>query len=68
MKKRKDSIDNEITRAYSRHAQGKQINIMNIPKVFTECRASILAGGTVDQAVAAAVAKYCTADEVGRAS
>lgn len=59
MKCKKDKIDNDIEQAYYRLAQGQQINIMDIPKVFSESRKAISAGSMVDQAVRAAVLMYC---------
>jgi hypothetical protein len=58
-KKAKKQMDKEIETAYYRLAQGQQINIMDIPKVFAESRRAILNGATVDQAVRAAVLMYC---------
>lgn len=54
-----DLIDKEIESAYYRIASGKQISIMDIPKVFSDSRRAIANGAEVDQAVRAAVLMYC---------
>ena len=51
-------LDKEIERAYYQHGQGVAINIMDIGKVFADCRAAVLAGGSLDEAVKTAIAKY----------
>lgn len=54
-------LDKEIEQAYYRLAEGQQINILDIPKVFAESRRAIAGGAVVDQAVRAAVLIYCQA-------
>lgn len=49
--------DTLIERAYYRVAQGVQINVMDIGKVFAAGRQALAAGGDLDAAVAAAVAQ-----------
>ncbi len=56
---KKNKLDTEIEQSYYVQAKGKQISIMDIPKVFKECREAVAIGKTVDQAVNAAVEKYC---------
>ena len=56
----KNKLDKHIERAYYAIAQGKQINIMDIGKLFNEATADVLQRGlTVEQAVTLAVVKYC---------
>ena len=52
-------LDKEIEQAYYRLAQGKQINIMDIPKVFADCRKAMISGAVLDQAMRAAILMYC---------
>ncbi len=54
-----NSIDKQIEQAYYRLAQGKQIGIMDIPKLFSDCRLTVSAGVAVDDAVRVAIDKYC---------
>lgn len=58
MAKRQDAIDKAIEAAWYKLASGVQVNIMVIPTIFRECREAIVGGKSVDEAVAAAVAKY----------
>ena len=53
-------LDKEIDRLYRLHAQGRQIDIMNIGKVFDAGRKAHLAGLSVEDAVKDAIAKYTT--------
>lgn len=50
-------LDKLIEAAYYRNAQGVQINIMDINKVFTAGRAAHAAGTDVEQAVVDAIAQ-----------
>ena len=59
MKITKKNLDREIEKAYYKIAAGKQINIMDIPKVFKESARAIAGGATVDQAVRTSVLMYC---------
>ena len=59
-KKTSNPIDKAIEQAYYVAAQNRQINIMDIPKVFADCRLAISTGEPVESAVKAAVEKYCT--------
>lgn len=54
-------LDKMIEQAYYRLAAGKQISIMDIPKVYRDCRSAIAGGTSVDAAVTDAVARYCLA-------
>ncbi len=47
MKSKKDVIDSEIEQTYYKLAEDKQINIMDIPKVFAESRRAMIAGAPV---------------------
>lgn len=51
------AIDKLIERAYYRVAQGVQINVMDIAKIYRAGHAAAQAGGEVEAAVAAAVAQ-----------
>lgn len=57
--KEEKALDKAIEQAYYRLAQGKQIGIMDIPKVFKDCRLAITQGATLDQAMRAAILMYC---------
>lgn len=51
-------IDKQIEQLYAKHAAGRQINILKIGTVYADCRAAVAAGGDLEAAVIAAVAKY----------
>jgi hypothetical protein len=57
-KRQSKQLDNEIERAYYRQGSGVQINIMNISKIFADCRAAVIDGGDLDEAIGTAIAKY----------
>lgn len=59
MKTKKDNLDKQIEQSYYKLAQGKNINIMDIPKVFADGRRAVNNGATVDQAVRASILMYC---------
>ena len=52
-------IDRAIDQEYTRQANGRQINIMNIGPLFNQARISIGAGLTPAQAVSRAILLYC---------
>jgi len=54
-------LDKEIDRLYKHHAAYRSINIMDIPNVFADAKAHLAAGGTLEDGVKVAVAKYCKA-------
>jgi hypothetical protein len=54
-------LDAQIERAYYKHAQGKSIDVMKITKLYDDARSAVVSGSSVDDAVIAAVAKYCQA-------
>lgn len=55
---KKLNVDKQIEAAWYKLASGIQINMMDIPKIFKECRASIEKGETVEAVITAAIAKY----------
>jgi hypothetical protein len=57
-KRQLKALDNQIEKAYYRQGHGVQISIMDIGKIFSECRAAVLAGGDLDAAIGTAIAKY----------
>ena len=54
------ALDKQIEAIYYRAAAGKQINILDIGKVFKAGHAAAAAGADVEAAIVAAVATYCT--------
>ena len=56
--KRKSAIDELIEKTYYRLAEGRQINIMDIGKVFDAGRDAYKNGLPVEVAIQAAVDKY----------
>lgn len=53
-----EKIDNLIEAEYYKQASGVQVSVMDIGKIFAECRADLLAGKTMENAVKSAIAKY----------
>jgi len=51
-------LDKEIEQTYYRHGSGVQISILDISKVFADCRAAHAEGTDLDTAVLAAIARY----------
>ena len=58
--KEEKARDKEIERLYGLHAQGKHINILDIPKVFAMAKHHEANGSTLEEGVKAAIATYCT--------
>lgn len=52
-------LDKEIERAYYRHATGKQINILDIPKLYKDVRNEVIKGKNLEDVVKEAIARYC---------
>jgi len=52
-------LDREIARLYRHHAEGLQILILDIPKLFAEARRAYSDGGDLEAAVKAAINTYC---------
>ena len=64
MKTQQDKLmDTAITRAYEILGDRRQINIMDIPKLYTDARRDIMSGLSVVDAVSRGVEKYCYAKE-----
>ena len=59
-KRQSNKLDKQINALYPRYASGKQIDIMDIPKLFKDVRDQVLQGLDVDQAVQNSVNKFCT--------
>ena len=51
-------LDKDIERAWYRLASGVQVNIMDIPKIFRECRVAVLAGQPLDTIVQECIGRY----------
>jgi len=59
MKKvKKHGLDTLIEQAYYRHGQEVQISILDIPRLFEECRAALERGEDLDTVMKAQIAKY----------
>lgn len=52
-------LDKEIEQEYYKQAQGKQIDIMNIPKLYTHARMLVGKGSSVNYAVQSGIEMYC---------
>jgi len=70
MTQKRTDLDAAVERFYAQHARGKQINVMDIGKVFAEGRLAGMVAwakcadpttqlAAVEQAVIAAIATYC---------
>ncbi len=58
-------LDKMIETFYYKHARGRQIMILNIPKLYAMAKHAHLAGNVpLEDAVKAAITTYCTVDEV----
>lgn len=55
-----NALDTAIERLYYQHAQGKQINILDISKIYAAGRTAAQNGADVEQTIIAAIAQYCT--------
>ena len=54
----KFDVDKEIDRLHSIHGNGVQISMMDIPKLFKDCREAHARGEDLEQAVKDAVVRY----------
>lgn len=59
VKKQKNAVDSAIEQVYYARAQGLQIGMMDIPKLFNDARLAISQGKDVESATVEAIAKYC---------
>jgi hypothetical protein len=57
-KRKQNELDSQIEKEYYAQGSGVQINIMDITRIFSDCRAAVGAGTSLKDAVAAAIAKY----------
>lgn len=53
-------VDTLIEAIYYRHAVGKQINILDISKIYAAGRGALETGADPEPAIIAAIAQYCT--------
>jgi len=51
-------LDDEIAALYKKHGDGVQINMMDIMKIYKDCRDAAAAGTSLEEAMIAAIAKY----------
>ncbi len=60
MKKSKldKALDREIEKAYIRLAQGVQVHILDIPKIFADAKIEHSAGVPIEQAMPAIIERY----------
>lgn len=54
----KKALDAQIESFYYKHGQGVEISVMDITKLFNDCRKAYADAEDLEQAVIAAVAKY----------
>jgi hypothetical protein len=57
-RKKADPFDDAFNTAWSKQASGVQVNIMDMSKIFNECRASVAAGVSLEDAVNVCIVKY----------
>jgi hypothetical protein len=57
-KKAENAIDTAIASAWSTQANGVQVAMMDVPKIFAEIKAAVDSGHDLNQAVATCVARY----------
>jgi len=57
-KQEQRKLDERIEESYYRQAQGTQIMILNIQKLFREAREAVQSGADLDASVKAAIEKY----------
>ncbi len=55
--KAEKQFDKDVETAYYKHGQGVQINIMDIPKVFSDAKVAVAAGLTIEESVVASIAR-----------
>ena len=51
-------LDKSIEQMWYKLASGVQVNIMDIPGIFRECRAGVLGGGNLEELVKGCIVKY----------
>lgn len=54
-----EELDKQIERLYYQHADRRQIDIMKIGKLFADARTAHVAGTPLEDAVKAAIEKFC---------
>ena len=56
--KQEKALDRAIDQEYRRQGEGVQVDIMAIPRIFDDCRAAVVRGGSLELAVTDAISKY----------
>lgn len=56
--KEEERLDQQIESAWYRLCSGVQVSIMDIPKIFRECREALTAGMSIDGAIIHVAEKY----------
>lgn len=59
--KEQKALDKEISYHWARRASGVPVPMLDIPKIFADCRDAHARGESIESAVDAAVAKYRSA-------
>lgn len=58
-KKQLKDLDKQIERAWYRQADGVQVSILDIPKIFADCRKAVIEDGhTIAYAIDCAISRY----------
>lgn len=57
------ALDKEISRAWSQHASGVQVGIMDMPKIFKDIKDAYAQGTSLEDAIRAAAEKYGKAEQ-----
>lgn len=57
-KRESNKLDRAVDAAFKRHGNCVQFNMMDLGKISSETRETVVAGGDIDTAMKAAVAKY----------
>ncbi len=57
-RKKKDTIKDQIGKAWSRLASGVQIKMLDTPAIFREIEAAVATGVSLDDAILAAIPKW----------
>lgn len=56
--KEEKKLDRDIELAWYRLAYGVQVNIMDIPTIFRECRVAVGAGRNLDEVIQECITRY----------
>jgi len=55
---KKDKMDKEISRGWTKYASGIQVDIMDMPAIFRDIKSAVEGGESMEKAVKDAVKKY----------